>query len=192
MARTCCGACARWMRGCTTCNRNACARPCNAPTAPRCACMRCGRRRACRCCGSASRRPCAACCWHGDDNWSVAMPGCATPMRCCARCNRGGGWPACMSGWPRSNRVHRPRWRDACNAMPCTCVAWCVRCMRSVRWRRSRAATQSCSTTMDASCAASVMQRPATRSTRVWSMGGCASGWNHPAIVRFPLRTARR
>ena len=114
------GACARWSNACAACSASGCARRCSAPTALRCACRACARRRDWNC-------------WRD-----------ASPMRCgaCVRRSRG--------GWNNGSRG---------------CRGWRVRCRRSVRWRRWRAVTRSCSTRTGAWCAASGTSRPATQST---------------------------
>ena len=186
---TCSHACARWMHGCATCSRSACARRCSAPIVPRCTCTRCGRRHACRCCGSASRRRCAAWCWRGGDNWNIAMPACAMPTRCCARCSHGGGWHACMSGWRRC--VGRPQaalarrlQRDAMHLRGLARSLHAVSPLATVA--RGYAILQHDDGRI---VRASVTRRSAMRSMRGWWMAGCACGWNRRRDLRLQGRS---
>ena len=112
--------------------------------------------------------------WRGGGNSSIAMPACAMPTRCCARCSRGGGWHACMSGWRRAStragsagtapatRCHAPAWPGplAARGQPAGDGRPWLRDPAARRWTHR--------------AQLSVTRPSAMRSMRGWWMGGCA------------------
>jgi hypothetical protein len=64
-----------------------------------------------------------------------------------------------------------------CSTRRCACAGWRVRCMRSARWPRSRAATASCSARMAAWSAASAMRHRGEALRRACTTAACACAW---------------